>query len=260
MSSKIISAQEGVQWTPWALSPLHQLEEAVATTSTSTSEGVSDATTSEYASDSSTVEEDSDPVVVETVEIEPARIYPTAAEIEAIHQEAFQAGFEAGKTAGFEAGHKEGWQAGHTQASTEFNQAYEQFLDIQQRLQVSVTDVDQSIAPALLQLALSCAQKIVASHIQIKQDAVLDVLKQALSTLPDSIQQAKLRLHPDDIEVMKHYLSEERLSQSWQLIPDPALDRGGCLLDSPVLSIDLSLQQRWQALSNALGTGNVSAN
>ena len=259
MSSKIISAQEGVQWTPWALSPLHQLEEAVATAPTTVSEGVPDASISEYASDSPT-EEDSDPVVVETVEIEPARIYPTAAEIEAIHQEAFQAGFEAGKTAGFEAGHKEGWQAGHTQASTEFNQAYEQFLDIQQRLQVSVTEVDQTIAPALLQLALSCAQKIVASHIQIKQDAVLDVLKQALSTLPDSIQQAKLRLHPDDIEAMKHYLSEERLSQSWQLIPDAALERGGCLLDSPVLSIDLSLQQRWQALSNALGTDNVSTN
>lgn len=259
MSSKIISAQEGVQWTPWALSPLHQLEEAVATAPTTASEGVPDASISEYASDSPT-EEDSDPVVVETVEIEPARIYPTAAEIEAIHQEAFQAGFEAGKTAGFEAGHKEGWQAGHTQASTEFNQAYEQFLDIQQRLQVSVTEVDQTIAPALLQLALSCAQKIVASHIQIKQDAVLDVLKQALSTLPDSIQQAKLRLHPDDIEAMKHYLSEERLSQSWQLIPDAALERGGCLLDSPVLSIDLSLQQRWQALSNALGTDNVSTN
>lgn len=259
MSSKIISAQEGVQWTPWALSPLHQLEEAFATAPTTASEGVPDASISEYASDSPT-EEDSDPVVVETVEIEPARIYPTAAEIEAIHQEAFQAGFEAGKTAGFEAGHKEGWQAGHTQASTEFNQAYEQFLDIQQRLQVSVTEVDQTIAPALLQLALSCAQKIVASHIQIKQDAVLDVLKQALSTLPDSIQQAKLRLHPDDIEAMKHYLSEERLSQSWQLIPDAALERGGCLLDSPVLSIDLSLQQRWQALSNALGTDNVSTN
>lgn len=259
MSSKIISAQEGVQWTPWALSPLHQLEEAVATAPTTASEGVPDASISEYASDSPT-EEDSDPVVVETVEIEPARIYPTAAEIEAIHQEAFQAGFEAGKTAGFEAGHKEGWQAGHTQASTEFNQAYEQFLDIQQRLQVSVTEVDQTIAPALLQLALSCAQKIVASHIQIKQDAVLDVLKQALSTLPDSIQQAKLRLHPDDIEAMKHYLSEERLSQSWQLIPDAALERGGCLLDSPVLSIDLSLQQRWQVLSNALGTDNVSTN
>ena len=259
MSSKIISAQEGVQWTPWALSPLHQLEEAVATAPTTASEGVPDASISEYASDSPT-EEDSDPVVVETVEIEPARIYPTAAEIEAIHQEAFQAGFEAGKTAGFEAGHKEGWQAGHTQASTEFNQAYEQFLDIQQRLQVSVTEVDQTIAPALLQLALSCAQKIVASHIQIKQDAVLDVLKQALSTLPDSIQQAKLRLHPDDIEAMKHYLSEERLSQSWQLIPDAALERGGCLLDSPVLSIDLSLKQRWQALSNALGTDNVSTN
>lgn len=259
MSSKIISAQEGVQWTPWALSPLHQLEEAVATAPTTASEGVPDASISEYASDSPT-EEDSDPVVVETVEIEPARIYPTAAEIEAIHQEAFQAGFEAGKTAGFEAGHKEGWQAGHTQASTEFNQAYEQFLDIQQRLQVSVTEVDQTIAPALLQLALSCAQKIVASHIQIKQDAVLDVLKQALSTLPDSIQQAKLRLHPDDIEAMRHYLSEERLSQSWQLIPDAALERGGCLLDSPVLSIDLSLKQRWQALSNALGTDNVSTN
>lgn len=274
MSSKIIPAEDSEDWQSWSLNTFDsagskslrglrpedlrarlaaaaaELEAQEKAEAEAAAEDELEAP-AQVAAD--TAIEENEPVSVETVDIEPARIYPTAAEIEAIHQEAFQAGYEAGHKAGFETGQRLGMEQSELAVRAEFSPAFQSFVQVQEKVEESLKDLDKKLATTILDLALDCARRIVAQELVVNEQAILGVIRQAIAVLPEDMGQARLRLHPDDIATVQRYADGDSRTRSWTLIADPSIERGACEIETPTARLDLSLKQRWSQLCASLG-------
>lgn len=191
---------------------------------------------------------------------EPAPQWPTAAELEAIHQEAYQAGYDAGHAEGLACGAEAGHQEAFARASQQFGQEIQAFAQLQASFQANLIELEAEMAPALLNLAVNAMRKLLHDHLASKPDAVLGVVRQALHSIPGEVARATVRAHPDDLLALRTFLPANTPDTQWQFVEDPTLSVGGCLIELPSASLDLTLQTRWKALMATLGaSGDVGA-
>lgn len=187
--------------------------------------------------------------------------YPTAAELEAIHQEAWQSGHEVGEEAGRAAGFEEGLAAGRDQGLAEvraeqearFAAAWQPLQQLSESLTRQIDRFESELSQDWLALALELAEQL--SHGLARQNPLLiqELLREALEDLPATLTQARLRLNPADLEVARAFLAQETPETQWQWIEDPEVERGGCVIDTAALRLDLTMRTRVAALRKALG-------
>ena len=187
--------------------------------------------------------------------------YPTAAELEAIHQEAWQSGHEVGEEAGRAAGFEEGLAAGRDQGLAEvraeqearFAAAWQPLQQLSESLTRQIDRFESELSQDWLALALELAEQL--SHGLARQNPLLiqELLREALEDLPATLTQARLRLNPADLEVARAFLAQETPETQWQWIEDPEVERGGCVIDTTALRLDLTMRTRVAALRKALG-------
>lgn len=190
--------------------------------------------------------------------------YPTAAELEAIHQEAWQSGHEAGEEAGRAAGYQEGMDAGREQGLAEvraeqearFAAAWQPLQQLTGSLTQQIARFETELSQDWLALALELAEQL--SHGLARQNPLLiqELLREALEDLPATLTQARLRLNPADLEVARAFLAQETPETQWQWIEDPEVERGGCVIDTAALRLDLTMRTRVAAMRKALGMDN----
>lgn len=210
--------------------------------------------------DALVVDADTGDTLPEPIEEEPAPQWPTAAELEAIHQEAYQAGYDAGHAEGLARGAEAGHQEAFDQASQQFAQEIQAFAQLQASFQANLSELEADMAPALLNLAVNAMRKLLHDHLACKPDAVLGVVRQALHSIPGEVARATVRAHPDDLLALKHFVPAQTPDTQWQFVEDGEILPGGCLIDLPSASLDLTLQTRWKALMATLGAdGDVGA-
>ncbi|NHR07984.1 flagellar assembly protein FliH [Chromobacterium haemolyticum] len=193
--------------------------------------------------------------------------YPTAAELEAIHQEAWQSGHEAGQEAGRAAGYQEGLTAGREQGLAEvrveqearFASAWQPLQQLAEGLAQQISRFETELSADWLALALELAGQL--SHGLARQNPLLiqELLREALEDLPATLAQARLRLNPADLEVAREFLAQETPETQWQWIEDPEVERGGCVIDTAALRLDLTMSTRIAAMRKALGMDDEPA-
>jgi flagellar assembly protein FliH len=183
--------------------------------------------------------------------------YPTAAELETIHQEAWQGGHDAGLAAGLDEGRVRGLEEGRAQGLEEarqrFSEAWQPLQSLAGEFSCGLNALENELAQSLLDLSVRLAERLVSAHLAADPAAIEPLLREALASLPATLAQGRLRVNPLDVEVARAFLGQERPETVWQWIEDPAVARGGCLLETPSLSQDLTLPSRMRALSRALG-------
>ncbi|MDC7716097.1 FliH/SctL family protein [Vogesella sp. DC21W] len=248
-SNNIIPAESLGQWQSWRFGeigaqPVPQPEASIAATE-APAEGVSalDMVEEEVVQAAEAVQE----------EVLPPPAYPTAAELEAIHQEAWQAGFEAGKEEGLQQGQAEGAQQALADAAQQFESYWAPLAELQQAMETQLQQLGAALSAEVLQLAVGFAEQIVSSKIVLDRNAVLPVLQAALDELGHSLLQARVRAHPEDMAVIQAFAQERFAAVSWQWVADEAVARGGCVVDTGSVKLDLTLPPRLAALRQALG-------
>lgn len=183
----------------------------------------------------------------------PPPAYPTAAELEAIHQDAWQTGFEAGKQEGFTQGQAEGAQQALAEAAANFEQYWASLAQVQQAMQDQLQRLGEGLSAEVLQLAVGFAEQILAARIALDDKAVLPVIQAALDELGQGLLQARVRANPEDLAVIQAFAQARHPATSWQWLPDDAIERGGCIIDTGTVRLDLTLAPRLAALRQALG-------
>ena len=140
-------------------------------------------------------------------------------ETEDIHDEAYQAGYDAGfkefeaRTAAFD------------------SQAAELEKDVQQQVEESW----HSLEPEIVKLSIDIARRIIREEISLNQDIVLGMVREGISQLRER-QQIRVHVNPADYETMRSHKDEIAGSfdgmRSMEITEDRRVAPGGCLIET----------------------------
>ena len=179
---------------------------------------------------------------------------PTAEELERMHDEVRAAGFEEGRrqghAEGLEAGQREGYAEGKARAEAEA----QRLLGLVTQLDEALTGLDHMVAEELMALAIELARRVVGQSVARHPEGILDTVRAALAQMPQA--QAHIRLHPDDLALVREHAAEQLAHAGHRLQEDPGLTRGDCRVEAQGgqgTQVDATLETRWRRVLESLG-------
>ncbi|NMG76405.1 flagellar assembly protein FliH [Aromatoleum diolicum] len=171
---------------------------------------------------------------------EPTIQLPTAADIEAMYEDA----------------RREGYTAGFAEGAELARQQAERLADLANDLDESLKRLDQDVAEEVVALAVEIARQMVRHTLADHPSTINDTVRTALHQLPQS--QVRIHVHPDDMALVREFLAEQSVHVHHQLLEDDSVTRGGCRLHTPSGEIDATLETRWRRILEGLGRGDTA--
>lgn len=156
----------------------------------------------------------------------------TARQLEELQAQAREEGFEQGRREGLEAGRKDILARVHELSALMYT------------LAKPLEQLDDQMEEQLVQLAMAVARQLVRRELKADPSQVLAVIREAMAVLPIGARAVRLHLHPDDAALVREMLSLAEGEQSWKIIEDPILTRGGCKVSSDSSQIDATVERR----------------
>lgn len=169
------------------------------------------------------------------------------------HEQGLKAGHEEGLKQGEQHGFDAGFTAGHTAGMNQAQAELTQLNAVATRAAASLDELEAGIGQQLVQLALRIAGQVLHSSVAANPETLLDLVRDILNTDRHNDTLLTLRVHPDDYQLVNTYLKESPTAGQWRLLADAALKRGDCLAESPLGTIDATLDTRWERVAAALG-------
>ncbi len=180
-------------------------------------------------------------------------------EAEKLRKEAGEAARAEGHAAGVEQGRAEGREQGRKEAFEASQQAMEQLQNTwreamgaweQQR-----RDLEQQTHRSVLEFALETARRLVHRVIEVDSTVVVDQVAQALSLVWRSLR-VRVHIHPEDRpaleEAMPSLIAEFDHLERIELVEDPAVDRGGCIIHHGQGRIDARIGEQIERIVRAI--------
>lgn len=153
-----------------------------------------------------------------------------------------------GRRAGHDAGHEAGYRTGLEQAAAERQRLHALLMALAQ----GICENEQRLADDVLDLALALARRLLGEALTVRRELVVPAVRDALLQLSESVRPARVVLNPADVELVRRFL-EETGTGACALVPDPAIERGGCRVENAHCSVDATTGSRWQRLVASLG-------
>jgi flagellar assembly protein FliH len=157
----------------------------------------------------------------------------------ALERDAFATGYAQGERAGLE--------AGHTRAEAMLRRLAET-LDELATLRESMI---QHTERQLVDLALAIAKTILRREVMLNGDLVVAMARVALERLGVTAS-ATIRLNPEDYAHTVQRHGDHWAGAKVQVIPDPAVSRGGCAVESDFGSVDAGVDAQFDEVMRAL--------
>jgi len=175
----------------------------------------------------------------------------TAGQLEEIQKQAYDEGFKLGKKEGYGEGLKEGkekgYQQGMQEGQNEIAQTVKYFEQIMTFLTTPIEQVNENVEEELIHLSMATAKQIIRREIRMDPGQIIAVIKDALTALPANSKKIKVYLHPSDAQIARENLkndTEGQDTETWSVIDEPNITRGGCQIKSEASQIDASIETR----------------
>lgn len=159
---------------------------------------------------------------------------PTASQVEEIHRQARDEGYQ------------NGYAEGKKKAAQE-NQRLAALLEALEQ------QVDTQVAQELLDLALDISRQMLHQALKVQPELLLGVVREAIGALPHYNQGAHLVLHPEDAALVRDRMGEQLAHSGWNIFEDDRIERGGARIETANSQIDATLENRWNRIVAALG-------
>lgn len=159
------------------------------------------------------------------------------------------------------ASHKRGYEAGvaagraEMQARIDEVQARVARMDtILKLLAKPLEELDSEVEHQLTLLALTVAKQILRRELKTEPQQVIAIIRESVARLPAAARDVRVHLNPEDAAVVREHLPASTGEKAWNIVDDPTLTRGGCLVRTDTSQIDARLESRLNAIvSAALG-------
>lgn len=186
---------------------------------------------------------------------------PTAEEIEALRQAAYEEGFAEGKQNGFDEGREEGLAKGYEEGIELGKQegleqglasGQEQIENMAQHWQAQLDalhnpllQIDQQVKEQLTKLVVALTRAVIRKEVSTSHEVIVQALAEGMKALPLQENNYQIHLHPLDIQrLTAHYGAEHIAQQNWQLVESPAMQEGGCDIVTVNNAVDVSIERR----------------
>jgi flagellar assembly protein FliH len=161
------------------------------------------------------------------------------ARLAALEREAFASGYAAGERAGLEAGNKRAEAMLRRLAQT---------LDELRALRGTLL---RQTEQQMVQLALAIAKKILRREAAFDQDLLVAMARVALDRVGEQ-GGATIRLNPEDYAQTVQRHGDHWAGSRVTVVADPAVSRGGCLVESEFGFVDAGIDAQFDQVAQAL--------
>jgi len=167
----------------------------------------------------------------------------TAGQIEKLQKQAYEEGFERGR--------KDGLLAGEQEAEKKL----QHLSSIIELFNNPLKELDENVVQQLIDLTTIIAGQVIRRELRADPGQIIAVVRECIKNLPITARKISIFLHPDDAMLVRGAFSiDENVDQSWQIIDDPVLTRGGCRIEAENSKIDATVEQQLnRVIANLLG-------
>ena len=147
----------------------------------------------------------------------------------------------------FEKGYNDGMAAARREIDAQVAQlrAKVQKLDvILNSLSKPFEELDKDVEQQLTLLALTVGKQMVRRELRTDPGQVIHVIRESVGRLPAAARDVRVYLHPQDAAVVREVLAQPTSDRAWNLVEDPTITRGGCVVRSENSQIDARLDAR----------------
>ena len=158
-----------------------------------------------------------------------------------------RAGHERGHADGLAAGREQGAAEGRRAAETELGTASEALSAALGQLAGERRRVLAELKDGALGLALAVARRIVQAELTASAETAARVVDAAVQHAQDATV-VRVRVHPGD----KERIERVRPDAGLELVADPAISPGGCVVETECGEVDATVESQWEVLRAAI--------
>ena len=174
------------------------------------------------------------------------------AELERVTREE---GYTSGRAEGYEKGFAEGETRARELGVEQTVQQRQQLASLIDSVTLEVTRQQSSLREIITDLVIKICTALCQRELQYASN-VDTIVVQALQALPIGEQHVQIYLNPNDLTLLES-LRETKpglLKSEWKLVAEPAMQQGGCRVQSDHSEVDASFQRRLQDIIAATFT------
>ena len=164
-----------------------------------------------------------------------------------------QAALQAARQSGYQDGYRDGLVALDSFKQSFATQMAAQIGALVAAFDAEFAQLESQIADSVARTATALARQVVRSELAERPELVAQVAAQAVEAVLLSAKHIRVHVHPDDLALVSAGAAEVLKARGARLLPDAALSRGGCLIESDLGRIDAGIAARWAQAAAALG-------
>lgn len=157
-------------------------------------------------------------------------------------EQGYQDGYQEGLKAGESKGTKQGEQKAYEEHRSALTERMARLAELIEALHEPVQEQDQVLENLLVDMAVNFAEHLINKELNEDPSSVFHLVQQAVSSLPTGVDNIRLYLHPDDVELVHEAFANQ--GRDWRVSPDEQMSRGGCRVESKQSLVDFSIKQR----------------
>ncbi|MHA3902303.1 flagellar assembly protein FliH [Castellaniella sp. WN] len=162
-------------------------------------------------------------------------------------------GHAQGLAQGLAEGHAQGRAKGLAEGADLAREQATRLNSLAQACGAALEGIEQEVGQSVIQLAVRIAEQVLRTHIRDYPNHILDLVREVMQARPEQGAALRLRLHPDDLDLVRTFLQQTPDPAHYRLSADESITRGGCVAETALGSVDATLETRWRRIIAALG-------
>lgn len=158
---------------------------------------------------------------------------------------------EEGARKGFEEGYREGWEMARKEAGKLVTAA----AALREGMERARLELLRRLELELAEMAVEIGEKLAMQQLEADEDSLREMLRAVIARAADR-RTLRVRMNPRDLHLLAERVREVALSfvdvEGVELVEDPGMLPGGCVVETPAGIVDARLERRLERVRSAL--------
>lgn len=179
---------------------------------------------------------------------------PAEAPAAAADDAALQARVAAARQSGYQDGYRDGLVALDSFKQSFAAQMAAQLGRLFDSFDAALESLEPQMAQALADAAVQLARRVVRAELGARPEVVAEAAQQAVQAVLLSARHIRVRVHPDDLPLVAQGAADALAARGARLDADADIERGGCVVESDLGTVDARIASRWRQAAQVLGS------